>query len=165
MELDRKPALRRLADKQQRQAAKLLICQVTLHGLGKATATQHWQVSPRATIRNRVSRCQPESLSHNGQHPQRTASAENDIEFRNADGLRRCTHGCRRRAVRRGGGYRAQKKGRSPLTTVSEKTNHTTTAPPPPARTSTMDECLDEARGDRYSSLGRTVQVRLGSDR
>src|SRR5438067_1705321 len=43
--------------------------QVTLDGLGKATATQHWQVSPRATFRNRVSRRLPESQPTTGQHP------------------------------------------------------------------------------------------------
>jgi hypothetical protein len=34
--------------------------QVTLDGLGKAAATQRWNVSPRATFGNRVSRRQPE---------------------------------------------------------------------------------------------------------
>jgi hypothetical protein len=42
--------------------------QVTLGGLGKAAATQHWQVSPRATFRNRVSRRRPESASLTGRH-------------------------------------------------------------------------------------------------
>src|SRR5205085_12220716 len=45
--------------------------QVTLDGLGKATATQHWQVSPRATFRNRVSRRLPESQPTTGRHPSR----------------------------------------------------------------------------------------------
>ena len=52
--------------------------QVTLGGLGKAAATQHWQVSPRATFGNRVSRRQPESLLHSRRHP-----PENDSEFGN----------------------------------------------------------------------------------
>ena len=43
--------------------------QVTLDGLGKAAATQHWKVSPQATFGNRVSRRQPESLPTTGQHP------------------------------------------------------------------------------------------------
>jgi hypothetical protein len=52
------------------------IYQVTLDGLGKATATQHWQVSPKATIRNRVSRRQPESQPTTGQHrPRMTLSS------------------------------------------------------------------------------------------
>jgi hypothetical protein len=45
--------------------------QVTLDGIGKAAATKHWQVSPQATFRNRVSRRRPESQSPNGQHPPR----------------------------------------------------------------------------------------------
>ena len=50
--------------------------QVTLDGLGKATATQHWQVSPQATLRNRVSRRLPESQPTTGQHqPSMTLSS------------------------------------------------------------------------------------------
>jgi hypothetical protein len=47
---------------------KLPSSYVTLDGLGKATATQHWQVSPETTIRNRVSRRPPESQPTTGQH-------------------------------------------------------------------------------------------------
>ena len=50
--------------------------QVTLGGLGKAAATQRWQVSPRATFGNRVSRRQPESLLHSRRHsPTMTVSS------------------------------------------------------------------------------------------
>ena len=42
--------------------------QVTLDGLGKAAATQRWQVNPRATCGNGVSRRPPESLPHDGRH-------------------------------------------------------------------------------------------------
>ena len=46
--------------------------QVTLDGLGKAAATQRWQISPRATFGNRVSRRQPESLARTGRHHRRS---------------------------------------------------------------------------------------------
>jgi RimJ/RimL family protein N-acetyltransferase len=50
--------------------------QVTLDGLGKATATQHWQVSHQATFRNRVSRRLPESQPTTGRHrPRMTLSS------------------------------------------------------------------------------------------
>ena len=42
--------------------------QVTLDGLGKAAATQHWQVGREPTIGNRVSRRQPESQTRTRQH-------------------------------------------------------------------------------------------------
>ena len=43
--------------------------QVTLDGLGKATATQHWQVGETPTFGNRVSRRLPESQPHTRRHP------------------------------------------------------------------------------------------------
>ena len=59
--------------------------QVTLDGLGKAAATQRWQVSPPgATFGNRVSRRQPESLRHDQTPP----PDQTDIEFGNVTSKR-----------------------------------------------------------------------------
>jgi hypothetical protein len=51
--------------------------QVTLGGLGSAAATQRWQVSPRATCGNRVSRRRSESQLRTGRHrhPRMTVSS------------------------------------------------------------------------------------------
>jgi hypothetical protein len=54
--------------------------QVTLGGLGKAAATQRWQVNPLGRHAGIESAAADPSLRHS---PDATTSAEDDIEFRN----------------------------------------------------------------------------------
>src|SRR5581483_4423326 len=62
--------------------------QVTLDGLGKAAATQHWKVSPRATIGNRVSRRPTESLATTGRSHELTMTVSSGISLEHGDAYR-----------------------------------------------------------------------------